>query len=149
MFWGAGLPVCEAPSWVPFHDASLNDLSSRVPTSVTMPIFSVLPPDAPGLAGDEHAETTMASPAMRASANERVRMFPPPTASMPERPLGRAVHGSPAVRRSATHAGAAIGAHPSGGASARQPSGRGRGGKLLTALSNRTDVGRWPVRTVA
>src|SRR6266540_1366832 len=122
MFCGAGLPVCEAPSWVPFQDASLNDLSSRVPTSVTMPILSVLPPppDAPGLAVGEHAETTMARPVMRANASERVRMLPPPGRRRPGRPLGRIVHRSRGARRSAARAGAAIGAHPSGGHRARQ-----------------------------
>src|SRR6476661_7575009 len=69
-------PTCEAPSCVPFHDASLNDLSSSVPTSVTMPIFRALAPLAAGVPV-EQAPATIANPASRINDNDRVRMCPP------------------------------------------------------------------------
>src|SRR5438093_571187 len=43
MATGFGAPIALAPSWTPFHENSLNDLSSSWPMSVTMPILSPLP----------------------------------------------------------------------------------------------------------
>src|ERR1700682_3821423 len=43
MATGFGAPMALAPSWTPFHENSLNDLSSSWPMSVTMPILRPLP----------------------------------------------------------------------------------------------------------
>src|SRR5438093_939482 len=110
-------PTLEAPSWAPSHEYWLKFLSSRLPTSVTSPIFGpAAPVDGPVL----QAEIMRVSPANRARPSERVRMLPPSRASMTRAPVGRTVRGSRRARRSAAHAGAAIGAHPSGGHRARQ-----------------------------
>ena len=42
MTCGSGAPMAAAPSWTPFQQNSLNDLSSSWPMSVTMPIFIVV-----------------------------------------------------------------------------------------------------------
>src|SRR5213593_1181799 len=49
-------PTALAPSWTPFHENSLNDLSSSCPMSVTMPIFR--PPPPPPGAAPPHATAT-------------------------------------------------------------------------------------------
>src|SRR5206468_1669599 len=93
MFWAVP-PTFWAPSWVPFHDASLNDLSLRPPTSVTRPIFRALPAGlltavwlpagvatVPVLGDAElplpHAPTTSDMVASSESPIERLRMCPP------------------------------------------------------------------------
>src|SRR3954469_24575269 len=70
-------PTFAAPSCVPFQDASLNDLSSSVPTSVTIPILRALGAGLPPLPG-LHAAPTIATTASSNIPSERLRMDPPP-----------------------------------------------------------------------
>src|SRR6476660_6625607 len=68
-------------SWTANHAASLNDLSSSVPTSVTKPIFRPLPlgawlPPPPVQAAVPSARATS-----RVRPRKRVRMLPPPVST--------------------------------------------------------------------
>src|SRR5258705_8218256 len=67
-------------SWTANHAASLNDLSSSVPTSVTKPIFR--PPPGAWLAPPlVQAALVSAMIASRVSPRKRVRMLPPPVST--------------------------------------------------------------------
>src|SRR5947207_1483486 len=80
MFAGV-VPTALAASWTPFQPASLNDLSCRVPTSVTKPILIAFGPDglAPELLQAPNTRTAVAASASVAR-DTWVRMDPPPNA---------------------------------------------------------------------
>src|SRR5438445_12987395 len=58
-------PTADAPSWTPFHENSLNDLSSSWPMSVTIPIFKPPPRSPPP------PQPATTSPTARPSARRR------------------------------------------------------------------------------
>src|SRR4051794_29979026 len=67
-----------APACAPFHEASLNDLSSSVPTSVTRPTFRALPPDAAGEPPPvplQAAAATRTRPVSATRPIERMRIY--------------------------------------------------------------------------
>src|SRR5678815_830187 len=60
---GFGAPIALAPSWTPFQENSLNDLSSSWPMSVTIPILSELP--VPGITPQPATTIPMAAKTAR------------------------------------------------------------------------------------
>src|SRR6185312_8473659 len=68
-------------SWMASQAASLNDLSSSLPTSVTKPIFKPPPAGAWLAPPPVQAALVSASVASRASDRKRVRMLPPPVST--------------------------------------------------------------------
>src|SRR5438445_9739848 len=75
-------PTALAPSWTPFHENSLNDLSSSWPMSVTMP--TLRPPPPPGSPAPPQPATT--SPKARPKASRR---FMRSVTSLSAQPRGR------------------------------------------------------------
>src|SRR5688500_14167324 len=76
-------PTALAPSWTPFHENSLKDLSSSCPMSVTIPTFGPAPP-LPGSAPQAAATSPTAS------ETARKRFMDPSDLPL----IGRAAHGS-------------------------------------------------------
>src|SRR5687767_5721090 len=90
-------PTARAPSWTPFHENSLKDLSSSWPMSVTMPIFGP-PLPVPGVPAPPQAETMSAMSRVRTSDRFMCGLDPP----LPCRPRGSAPSDGPRVRHPAT-----------------------------------------------